>query len=277
MLAGADQPVMARLTDYRVLTFDCYGTLIDWETGIWDALQPLIMDNDNAGGARAAEVTRAAGVTRAASDSRNAGVTREDALHAFAQCESRQERATPGLRYPELLARVHRRIAETLGLRTRSALDEAFGASVPLWPAFPDTADALRVLKRHYKLVILSNVHRDGIAASNRKLGVALDAVYTAEDIGSYKPADANYEYLLAHLQSDLGLGRSDVLHTAQSLHHDHVPANRFGLANAWIDRQRLSAGGNWGATAPVDPMPSTDFVFFSMGEMAEAVVNART
>jgi len=277
VLAGADQPVMARLTDYRVLTFDCYGTLIDWETGIWDALQPLIMDNDNAGGARAAEVTRAAGVTRAASDSRNAGVTREDALHAFAQCESRQERATPGLRYPELLARVHRRIAETLGLRTRSALDEAFGASVPLWPAFPDTADALRVLKRHYKLVILSNVHRDGIAASNRKLGVALDAVYTAEDIGSYKPADANYEYLLAHLQSDLGLGRSDVLHTAQSLHHDHVPANRFGLANAWIDRQRLSAGGNWGATAPVDPMPSTDFVFFSMGEMAEAVVNART
>ncbi len=269
---------MARLTDYRVLTFDCYGTLIDWETGIWDALQPLIMDNDDAGGgARAAEVTRAAGVTRSASDTRNAGVTREDALHAFAQCESRQERATPGLRYPELLARVHRRIAEMLGLRTRSALDEAFGASVPLWPAFPDTADALRALKRYYKLVILSNVHREGIAASNRKLGVALDAVYTAEDIGSYKPADANYEYLLAHLQSDLGLDRSDVLHTAQSLHHDHVPANRFGLANAWIDRQRLSAGGNWGATAPVDPMPSTDFVFFSMGEMAEAVVNART
>ena len=276
MPAGADQPVMARLTDYRVLTFDCYGTLIDWETGIWDALQPLIMDNDDAGGARAAQAVRAAGDTGAAGDIRNAGVTREDALHAFAQCESRQEQATPGLRYPELLARVHRRIAETLGLRTRSALDEAFGASVPLWPAFPDSADALRALKRYYKLVILSNVHHEGIAASNRKLGVRFDAVYTAEDIGSYKPADANYEYLLAHLQSDLGLGRSDVLHTAQSLHHDHVPANRFGLANAWIDRQRLSAGGNWGATAPVDPMPSTDFVFFSMGEMAEAVVNAR-
>ncbi|MCY3842352.1 MAG: haloacid dehalogenase, partial [Acidobacteria bacterium] len=67
-------------------------------------------------------------------------------------------------------------------------------------------------------------------------------------------------------------LARSDVLHTAQSLHHDHVPAKRLGLANAWIDRQRLSAGGSWGATARVDPMPSTDFVFFSMGEMAEAV-----
>ena len=239
---------MPRLTDYGVLTFDCYGTLIDWETGIWDALQPLIMENDDA------------------------GVTRAAALGAFAKCESRQEQATPGLRYPELLSRVHRRIAETFGMQTDVPLDEAFGASVPHWPAFPDTADALRALQRHYKLVILSNVHRDGIAASNRKLGVAFDAVYTAEEIGSYKPADANFEYLLAHLKSDLGLAPSDVLHTAQSLHHDHAPANRFGLANAWIDRQRLSAGGSWGATARVDPMPSTDFVFFSMGEMADAV-----
>ena len=79
---------------------------------------------------------------------------------------------------------------------------------MPHWPAFPDTADALRVLKRHYKLVILSNVHRDGIAASTRKLGVEFDAIYTAEDIGFYKPADANFAYLLAHLKSDLGLDR---------------------------------------------------------------------
>ena len=239
---------MRQLTDYRVLTFDCYGTLIDWETGIWDALQPLVMRNPNA------EVTRAA------------------ALLAFGKCESRQEQLTPDLLYPELLARVHRRIAESLDMRTDPELDEAFGASVPNWPAFPDTADALRVLKRHFRLVILSNVHRDGIAGSNRKLGVEFDAIYTAEEIGSYKPADANFEYLLAHLKS-LGLDPSDVLHTAQSLHHDHVPANRFGLANAWIDRQRLSEGGSWGATESVETMPTTDFVFFSMGEMAEAVL----
>ena len=73
-------------------------------------------------------------------------------------------------------------------------------------------------------------------------------------------------------LKSDLGLDKADVLHTAQSLHHDHVPAKRFGLANAWIDRQRLSEGGSWGATEKVEAMPATDFVFFSMGEMAEAV-----
>ena len=239
---------MPRLTDYRVLTFDCYGTLIDWETGIWDALQPLIMRNQDA------------------------EVTRDTALVAFGQCESLQEQETPDLLYPDLLARVHRRIADRLDMRSTAELDEAFGASVPDWPAFADTADALRILKRHFRLVILSNVHKDGIAGSNRKLGVEFDAIYTAEDIGSYKPADANFEYLLAHLKSDFGLGRSDVLHTAQSLHHDHMPANRFGLANAWIDRQRLSQGGSWGATDRVATMPTTDFVFFSMGAMAAAV-----
>ena len=239
---------MARLTDYRVLTFDCYGTLIDWECGIWDALQALLMQGGRT------------------------DVTRDAALRAFGKFETRHERETPDLRYPELLARVHRDIAEHFGIATSEALDEAFGASAPLWPAFPDSADALRVLARHYKLVILSNVHRDGFAASNRKLGVEFDAVYTAEDIGSYKPADANFEYLLSHLQSELGMDKADILHTAQSLHHDHVPARRFGLANAWIDRQRLSEGGSWGATEEVVTMPETDFVFFSLAEMAEAV-----
>ena len=239
---------MRRLTDYRVITFDCYGTLIDWERGIWDALQPLIVRDAVA------------------------CLTRDDALCAFAQCESRQERATPGLPYPELLARVHARVAERFDLKTDREIDAAFGASVPHWPAFPDTADALRFLKRHYKLVILSNVHREGIAASNRKLGVTFDAIYTAEDIGAYKPANANFEYLISHLKSDLRLEPPDVLHTAQSLYHDHVPAKKFGLATAWIDRQRLSEGGSWGATERVETMPKTDYVFFSLGEMAEAV-----
>ena len=236
------------LSDYAVLTFDCYGTLIDWETGIWDALQPLVAAN------------------------RRSNVTRDAGLQAFARFEPRQQRATPDLRYPELLARVHRSIAESFDMRSNEELDNAFGASVPFWPAFPDSADALRFLARRYRLVVLSNVHRDGFAASNRKLGVEFDAVYTAEDIGSYKPADANFEYLLARLEADLGRGGSDALHTAQSLHHDHAPANRFGLANAWIDRQRLSEGGSWGATEPVEAIPKTDFLFFSMAEMAAAV-----
>lgn len=239
---------MARLTDYEVLTFDCYGTLIDWESGIWDALQPLIMNSG-----------------------RN-DLTRASMLALFGKHEKAQETATPDLIYPKLLAQVYEAMAAELGLTTTPELAAEFGRSVGQWPAFPDTADALRYLKTRFKLVILSNVNRDGFAASNRKLGVEFDAIYTAQDIGSYKPSPANFEYLLAHLQNDLGLKPAEVLHTAQSLHHDHAPAKAFGLANAWIDRQRLSKSGNWGATVPVEERPETDFLFFSMGEMAEAV-----
>ncbi len=238
----------ARLTDHEVLTFDCYGTLIDWETGIWDALQPLLMANHTS------------------------EITRDEGLRRFAVHESAHEAASPAMRYPVLLASVHAAIAAEVGLDTTPALDTAFGESVSHWPAFPDTADALRYLATRFKLVILSNVDRDGFAASNRKLGVSFDAVYTAEDIGSYKPSPRNFEYLLAHLKTDLGLEPGAVLHTAQSLHHDHVPARSVGLANAWIDRQRLSQGERWGATLPVGERPKTDFLFYSMGEMADAV-----
>lgn len=237
-----------QLTDYKALTFDCYGTLIDWESGIWDAGQPLLM----AGG--------------------RDDITRERFLRAFAVAETAQELATPAMLYPDLLAAVHATLAAEFGIATSEELDRDFGASVPLWPAFPDSADALRILKKHFKLVILSNVNRDGFAASSRKLGVAFDAIYTAQDIGTYKPNPGNFTYMMERLESEHGIGPNEILHTAQSMHHDHVQATAHGLATAWIDRQRLSQGGNWGATAEVAKRPTTDFVFFSMGEMAEAV-----
>lgn len=238
----------ASLNDFEVLTFDCYGTLIDWESGIWDALQPLLVRNDRA------------------------DVTRTIALEAYSELESRVESETPTLLYPQVLASVHRELASRFELTTTDELALEFGASVAQWPAFPDTADALRYLQTRYKLVILSNIDRDSFAASNRKLGVRFDAIYTAQDIGSYKPNPANFEYLLHRLREDLGLEPSQVLHTAQSLFHDHAPAKDFGLANAWIDRQRLSQGGSWGATAKLDTRPELDFVFFTMAEMADAV-----
>ena len=241
-----------RLTDYKVLTFDCYGTLIDWETGIWDALQPLIV---------------ASGKDH---------VPRDVLLAMYGRYEHDLQQTDSEANYADVLARVHAAMADELGVRGREDLDAAFSDSLPLWPAFADSADALRFLKKHFRLVILSNVHRDGFAASNRKLGVEFDAIYTAEDIGSYKPSRRNFEYLLAHLQHDFGFEPDDILHTAQSLFHDHVPAKAMGLANAWIDRQRLSTGGSQGATAPVAEPPVTDFVFFSLGEMADAV-NAET
>jgi 2-haloalkanoic acid dehalogenase type II len=236
------------MRDFKVLTFDCYGTLIDWETGIWDAFQPLI------------------------AASGRCDITRQQALEAFAGFESQQEAETPGMSYTDVLTSVHRSVARDFELESTPELDEGFGSSLPHWPAFADSADALRHLKSRYKLVILSNVSRAGFAASNRKLGVEFDAVYTAEDIGSYKPDPANFEYLLTRLRQDHGLEKQDILHTAQSLFHDHAPAKSFGLATAWIDRQRLSESGNWGATARVVERPTTDFLFHSMGEMAAAV-----
>lgn len=236
-----------RLEDFSVLTFDCYGTLIDWETGIWDAFQPVLMANPGH------------------------GVTRRPVLEAFGAAETAQQAATPDMLYPDLLAEVHVAMAAQLGLKTTSDLDHAFGQSVPHWPAFPDTADALRRLQKRYKLVILSNVNRDGIAASNRKLGVGFDAIYTAQDIGSYKPDPRNFEYLLAHMKSDLDLNADQVLHTAQSLHHDHVQAKAFGLANCWIDRQGLNESEDWGATAKVETRPEFDFIFPTLEALADA------
>ena len=237
-----------RLSEFTTLAFDCYGTLIDWESGIWDALQPLVMASGRGDIARGA------------------------ALAAFAEVESRQQAATPDMPYPRLLARVHGALARRFEAAEAAPMDDAFASSIAHWPAFPDSADALRALKRRYKLVILSNVDRAGFAASRRKLGVAFDAVYTAEEIGSYKPDPRNFEHMLERLERDLAVLPGDVLHTAQSLFHDHVPARRAGLANAWIDRQGLAAGGDWGATAEVGERPGFDFLFPSLAAMAAAV-----
>jgi 2-haloalkanoic acid dehalogenase type II len=240
---------MARaLTEFEVLAFDCYGTLIDWESGLWDALQPLLMANGTD------------------------AVTRERALAAIAELESAQQAETPRMLYNQILENVHRGLAKRFNLKTSIEMDRAYGASVPHWPAFPDSADALRRLKRRFRLVILSNVHREGFAASNRKLGVEFDAIYTAEDVGSYKPDPRNFEYMLDRLNKDLGVPASVVLHTAQSLFHDHVQARAFGLANAWIDRQRLAEGGGWGATAEVTERPRVDFRFPTLAAMANAL-----
>jgi len=234
------------LSDFKALTFDCYGTLIDWESGIWDALQPVIASN------------------------KHNDITRTSALVAFAKIETAQQLSTPEMLYCELLATVHKQLASHFNLKTDSALDNAFGQSVPQWPAFADTADALRLLKKRFKLVILSNVDRAGFAASNKKLGVEFDAIYTAQDIGSYKPDIRNFEFMLKHLKEDHGVMANEILHTAQSLHHDMVMADKIGINKAWIDRQNLKNSDHWGATAEVAQRPTMQFYFESLLQMAE-------
>ena len=231
------------LTDFGVLTFDCYGTLIDWESGMVEALKPLT-------GRAAVELTR------------------ERILEAHARHESSQQAWTPGMRYDELLAVVHKRLAEEWGVTVTVDECVAYGRSVGDWPAFPDSVEALRYLKDHYRLVILSNVDNRSFAASREKLGVAFDAVYTAEDIGSYKPSDRNFEYMLEKLGAH-GIGKGDILHTAESLFHDHAPANRHGLASCWIYRRHDQEG--FGATMDPGETPRHDFRFDSMADLVEA------
>ena len=231
-----------RLGDFKVLTFDCYGTLIDWESGIHAALAPLL--------------------------AQAGGMGRDAALEAFGRHEAAQEALTPTMIYSDLLAAVHRRLAAEWGVTVEEDAHHRFGASVPDWPAFPDSPDALAYLKQHYRLVILSNVDRVSFAGSNRRLGVEFDAIYTAQDIGSYKPSPRNFDYMLDQL-AQLGFGKGYILHTAQSLFHDHVPARRAGLASAWIDRRHDKDG--WGATPPPEGQATYDMRFTSLAAMAAA------
>jgi 2-haloalkanoic acid dehalogenase type II len=151
-----------------------------------------------------------------------------------------QQRYTPTKNYREILAAVYKRPATNGASPSRGRC--GVWPFVGDWP-FPDTPEALKYLKQHYKLVILSNVDNESFALSNRRLGVAFDAIYAAEDIGSYKPNLRNFEYMLENIQR-LGLGKADILHTAESMFHDHAPANKMGLASAWIYRRHAEQFG---------------------------------
>jgi 2-haloalkanoic acid dehalogenase type II len=231
------------LTDFRVLSFDCYGTLIDWETGITNGLRPL--------------------VTRSSKE-----LQRDEVLQSYSRHEAAVEEETPAMPYPEVLKTVYGRLARGWNIKTGREEAEAFAASIHNWPAFADSPSALQYLKKHYKLVILSNVDRESFKASNAKLQVDFDYIFTAQDIGSYKPNPRNFEYLIEKL-GKAGYEKPSILHTAQSLFHDHLPANRFGLASAWIDRRHEQDG--FGATPAPASLPHYNFRFTSLGKMAAA------
>jgi putative hydrolase of the HAD superfamily len=231
------------LTDFDALTFDCYGTLIDWESGMFEALRGLT-----------GKVART--------------LTRNQVLEAHARHESSQQRYTPAKRYRELLPIVYKRLAEEWGVHVTHEECVEYGRSVANWPAFEDSAGALQYLKKYYKLVILSNVDNESFQASNAKLNVGFDAVYTAEDVGSYKPAERNFEYMLEKLDG-LRVKKEKILHTAESMFHDHKPANDSGLASCWIYRRHAQEG--FGATMHPGQMPRVDFRFNSMHELVKA------
>jgi 2-haloalkanoic acid dehalogenase type II len=236
--------MMARLSDYGALSFDCYGTLVDWEAGLWSTLEPWLA-------------------------AANKGVSRREALAAFAKHETLQEETTPELAYSKVLEQVHLRLAREWGIPEDAGRARAFAESIGSWEPFPDTGPALRRLKERHRLFVLSNVDERSFAATAPKLGVVLDGVFTAEAIGSYKPSRRNFEYLLARAREH-GIARERLLHCAQSLFHDVLPASELGIATCWIDR---GAGtGGFGATPPPARPPTATFQFGSLRELVEAM-----
>lgn len=232
-----------KLSDFKALTFDCYGTLIDWESGMVEALKPL-------------------------TSRMKKPLPRDSILEAHARHESSQQLYTPTMKYSELLAVVYKRLAEEWGLATSHDECQAYGNSVKDWPAFPDSVKSLTYLKKYYKLAILSNVDNASFAHSNQRLKVVFDAIYTAQDVGSYKPSHHNFDYMVAKLEG-LGIAKSEILHTAESLFHDHAPANKHGLASCWIYRRHDQQG--FGATMNPGATPRHSFRFNSMADLVAA------
>ncbi|KAJ6780145.1 hypothetical protein PWT90_01961 [Aphanocladium album] len=234
---------MAKITDFKVLCFDVYGTLVDWETGIITALQPLFA----AGGQEMPP--------------------RAELLYVLHELEAAQQSLTPAMRYRDVLAAIHPRLAGRFQLPVPSPADSAlFGASIGTWPAFPDTVEALRRLAATYKLVVLSNTDVEAFAATNAGplQGVPFDLIITAEEVGSFKPARRNFDYMMDAVERKLGYGRDKILQTAQSQFHDHHPAQKAGIKSCWIVRPGAIMGNR--------DEEVYDWKFDTLGEMADAV-----
>jgi 2-haloacid dehalogenase len=226
---------------FEALTFDCYGTLIDWEAGIATGLRALLSGS----GLRLRPET-------------------EELLERYAGHEAKLE-AGPYLRYREILAEAARAVARGYGVEPAAEAVDEFAASVGDWPAFLDSAAALARLAERFRLGVITNCDDDLFALSNRRLGVTFDWVITAEQAGSYKPNPRNFELAFERID----VPRERILHVAQSLFHDHVPAKALGITTAWIDRRRDRPG--FGATPPAEATP--DVTLPDMASLAEAAL----
>ena len=210
---------------YDVLSFDCYGTLIDWGSGILSALSPVLADH----GIEAAD---------------------HDILRLFSESEAIAEDG-PYVKYAEVLARTVRRIGKELGFEPSQTEAQCLTHSIGRWPPFPDTVDALRRLKHRYRLAIISNVDDDLFALSAELLEVEFDWVITAEQARSYKPAATNFRLAMRKI----AVAPDNILHVAESVRHDIVPASALGLSTVWVNRA-TGAGGAGAASGALESAP---------------------
>lgn len=234
---------MSELTDFKLLSFDVYGTLIDWERGALNAFRPVLKANNKT------------------------ELDEKHILEVLHSIESIIEKEHPDWKYSQALTAVHPQLCSKLDLaKPTEEESKAFGGSVGSWPAFPDTVEALKRLSKRYKLVVLSNVDNESFKAGNAHglEGFKFDAVYTAQDIGSYKPDLKNFEYMLSHVKNEFGIEKDQVLQTAQSQFHDHHPAKDMGMKSSWIYRPGAVMGNR------NDPVYT--WKFDTLADMANAV-----
>ena len=227
----------------QAISFDCYGTLIDWERGIAEELSAWARRCDKQ-------------------------LDRAELLAAFGDAEPQVQSAHPEMAYPDVLAEVARRIGRRFDLPVTDSDAASFGASIGRWPPFPDTTSALSRLRQRYRLAVLSNVDRKSFAATQEALGVEFDLVCTAEEIDSYKPDPRNFRFLLARL-AELGIEQGELLHAAQSLFHDIEPARALGIRTAWVDRY---GGADDGAARAPEAEVLPDFTVSSLAELVQAL-----
>ena len=234
-LAGLD------LRDFDVLTFDCYGTLVDWEAGILAGFRPAF-------------------------ERRGRTMDGEALLERYAGVEAELE-AGPYLAYREVLGRAFRRLLQEDGIEPTEEEVAAFAGSVRDWPAFPDAASALELLGSRFRLGVITNCDADLFAASNRLLGNPFAWVVPASEVGAYKPDRRNFLVAFERIP----VPRERILHVAQSLFHDHVPARELGLRTAWIDRRAGRSGS--GATPPAAATP--DLVLPDLASLAGLAIRS--
>lgn len=238
------------LGDYKVLTFSCYGTLINRDSGIYSALRPLLARGD-------------------------IGLGREELLAKFYAYETQQHADSPRTPYPRVLEEVHRRLAKEWGILASDDDHACFGQSTSSWPIYADAPAALQYLKRFFKLAIVSNADRQTVALSTARLDAKFDAIFTGPEVGRCKPDPGLFEHVVERI-AKLGAERRQILHVSHHLERDQVPAARCGLAFAWIDRIPVPEIPD---DAPIAPPPAPalpvssgwDYRFVSLVDMVKA------
>jgi 2-haloacid dehalogenase/putative hydrolase of the HAD superfamily len=223
---------------FKALTFDCYGTLVDWDSGISDSVRPWLLDMQSA-------------------------VPPDLVVSTFALMQAKHQQVRPALLYPDVLRRTWRDIEEQFGWDESPERAETFADSVGSWKPFPDTVESLRYLSRCYELGILSNVDNASILSTLKLLDVPFSTVVTAEDVESYKPALPHFEEAIRRLAAS-GIQKDEILHVAQSKHHDMIPGRQFGLTTVWVNRRYGKRGT--GATLAANAEP--DLTVNSLAEL---------